>query len=76
VLFVSTLLGGRIQISPWRTLPVDWPVWLIAVAVLMVVRRRIAPGSLPLSHLFEKLRQWFRLPSTKLALHSGGQRAH
>jgi hypothetical protein len=56
VLFVSTLLGGRIQISPWRTLPVDWPVWLIAVAVLVVVRRRIAPGSLPLSHLFEKLR--------------------
>jgi len=69
VLFVSTLLGGRIQISPWRTLPIDWFVWLIALAALVVLRRRIAPGSLPLSHLFEKLRQWFRLPSTKLALH-------
>ena len=69
MLFVSTLLGGRIQISPWRTLPIDWFVWLIALAALVVLRRRIAPGSLPLSHLFEKLRQWFRLPSTKLALH-------
>ena len=69
MLFVSTLLGGRIQISPWRTLPIDWFVWLIALAALVVLRRRIAPGSLPLSHLFEKLRQWFRLPSTTLALH-------